>query len=430
MATTYTRVIENLVLTDTLRLEGSEWDNTLIRNVTIKGVSGDGIFLKNVSNVRIENCTIENVSGDGIKLSSAGSTSDVIIADNTIRNIGRNGLSAAQREDKGIDHPGLQILNNTFDTCGTSGTSGLLHGIYVQSTDFVIRGNQVTNTVDGNGISVRSSGVVANNVVDGAGKSGIGYYSDHKRGPSDLLIIENNLVMNAGEENSNRNEIDLLNVKNSSYVVHNFIIRDNNMTTSDGTALEVHSDYKSLGIYPQLSNNKIVSESEAKALIASTLAGGGTSDPAPTEPTEPAPTEPTEPAPAPNEGQTITGTSGDDVLTGGAGNDTLDGGAGRDVLDGGAGDDILNGGRDGDTFVIARGMGNDTILDFYPQFSDVIRIVDHGLAGFADLEPLMSQLGSDTAISFANGETLTLKGVDVGELADSEFAFVNSQYWF
>lgn len=36
MATTYTRVIENLVLTDTLRLEGSEWDNTLIRNVTIK----------------------------------------------------------------------------------------------------------------------------------------------------------------------------------------------------------------------------------------------------------------------------------------------------------------------------------------------------------------------------------------------------------
>ena len=140
----YTRVIENLVLTDTLILSGHQWDNTLIRNVTIQNVAGDGIMLRDVANVRIENVTINNVSGDGIKLSTLGSTSNVVIIGNTITNVGADGINAGQRKADGVDHTGLQILNNTIDTTGlgSSGT-GLVHGLYIQSTDFLIQGNRI-----------------------------------------------------------------------------------------------------------------------------------------------------------------------------------------------------------------------------------------------------------------------------------------------
>ncbi|WP_341922199.1 putative Ig domain-containing protein [Polaromonas sp. YR568] len=81
------------------------------------------------------------------------------------------------------------------------------------------------------------------------------------------------------------------------------------------------------------------------------------------------------------EGQTVTGGSGDDALTayhadaqlsGGMGNDvlaagefsaTLDGGAGNDVLYSGAGDDALSGGGGTDTYYVSRGNGADVIHD-------------------------------------------------------------------
>lgn len=66
---------------------------------------------------------------------------------------------------------------------------------------------------------------------------------------------------------------------------------------------------------------------------------------------------------------TLTGTSGDDVLngragddslTGGSGNDTLDGGRGKDALRGGNGNDTLNGGSGDD--VLNGGNGDDTLI--------------------------------------------------------------------
>ena len=157
MAAPYTRIVENLVLDDTLDLSGPEWNNTLVRNVTIQNVNGNGIMLRDVSNVRIENVTIKNVTGDGIKLSTMGSTSDVVIVNCKISDIGDDGINAGQRKADGVDHPGLKIIGNTIDNTGlNSGTSGLLHGIYVQTSDFLIEGNVITNSVDGNAISVRS----------------------------------------------------------------------------------------------------------------------------------------------------------------------------------------------------------------------------------------------------------------------------------
>jgi Ca2+-binding RTX toxin-like protein len=56
---------------------------------------------------------------------------------------------------------------------------------------------------------------------------------------------------------------------------------------------------------------------------------------------------------------TLRGGGGNDVLQGGSGNDVLRAGTGRNVLDGGSGADLIYGGRDGG--VIIGGTGNDVI---------------------------------------------------------------------
>jgi len=74
--------------------------------------------------------------------------------------------------------------------------------------------------------------------------------------------------------------------------------------------------------------------------------------------------------------ETIIGTAGDDVivgsgvdsesitLRGGLGADRINGGAGDDLIDGGAGDDQLHGGAGSDRFIVAPGVGSDTVTDF------------------------------------------------------------------
>lgn len=57
------------------------------------------------------------------------------------------------------------------------------------------------------------------------------------------------------------------------------------------------------------------------------------------------------------------GGDGNDAIYSGKGNDTLYGDDGNDLLDGGVGDDILKGGLGNDTYVFAKGYGNDTIID-------------------------------------------------------------------
>lgn len=98
----------------------------------------------------------------------------------------------------------------------------------------------------------------------------------------------------------------------------------------------------------------------------------------------------------------VSGGNGSDRLYGDAGNDTLLGDAGDDILYGGAGDDILNGGAGKDrlygdagrdTFVLARGMGIDTIYGFEDGV-DLLRL--DGL-NFNDLK--IVQLGTSTQIS-------------------------------
>ncbi|HXC55385.1 MAG TPA: hypothetical protein VNU97_08830 [Rhizomicrobium sp.] len=120
-----------------------------------------------------------------------------------------------------------------------------------------------------------------------------------------------------------------------------------------------------------------------------------------------------------------TGGPGDNILYGFAGNDTLSGGDGNDTLYGGRGNDTLSGGAGDDRFVFHAGDGLDTITDFTPGNSsgDVVDLHGYGVANFAGLQALMTQVGDDTVIAFDPANEITLQHVTMGQLNAGDFLF-------
>jgi choice-of-anchor C domain-containing protein len=122
----------------------------------------------------------------------------------------------------------------------------------------------------------------------------------------------------------------------------------------------------------------------------------------------------------------IDGGEGNDTLTGGDGADILSGGAGEDRLDGGIGNDLLLGGDGNDHFVFQDGSGADSIGGFQTGAGsdDVIDLSSHSGAGsFADLISAMSQVDADAVIDLGGGDSVTLLGVDIGNLHQDDFVF-------
>ena len=105
----------------------------------------------------------------------------------------------------------------------------------------------------------------------------------------------------------------------------------------------------------------------------------------------------------------FTGGPGNDVLTGGAGNDTLSGGGGHDQLSGGKGNDVLHGGAGNDAFVFeGKGFGRDIIADFSRTAGNRDTIdLSRMKVSFADMD--IRVVGKDTVITFAGGDTITVK---------------------
>jgi Ca2+-binding RTX toxin-like protein len=344
----YTRIVENLVLTSTLRLDSSEWDNTLVRNVTIKNASGDGIFIKGVKNVKIENVTIDKVSGSGIRLSSTDSTKDVVLENNKITNIGVNGIGAAQRIADGVDHPGLVIRGNHIQNTGQkSPGNGLDHGIYVQTSDVLVEYNTVLNSAAGNGISIRSSGVVQYNTIDGAYEAGVGYFPDHMAGPSDKLVVHGNVIKNWGKASANYGGVMIKTGSDHSLAVDDFVTTNNQFGSgaSSGDAWYIQSNW--YNGHANFQHSGDAAWTPGKASPASAAAPASATSATPTSPN---------------------GGSGNDWLVGGSGKDTLVGDAGNDHLAAKLGNDVLTGGAGKDTFVfdtkLSKTANRDKITDF------------------------------------------------------------------
>ncbi len=196
-ASNYVRVVRDINQSSTLSIEGPSWNDTMILGCVIDGANGDGIEIRNVKNLAIVGCTIKNVSGSGIRVRSTGSSDGVRLIDNQILNVGRDGISAAKRVKDNVDHTNLLVAGNVIEDSGRRGRSGLTHGIYSQVSDVTIFGNEVRGKRDGNGISIRSSGLVACNRISGPsrdGKPGIRYFADNYSGSSRTLIIRDNEV--------------------------------------------------------------------------------------------------------------------------------------------------------------------------------------------------------------------------------------------
>jgi hypothetical protein len=120
------------------------------------------------------------------------------------------------------------------------------------------------------------------------------------------------------------------------------------------------------------------------------------------------------------------GGEGLDTVQGGAGNDSLFGGAGKDLLEGGSGDDSLTGGAGADTFVLHGAGGADLVTDFDMtlfggQTADQLDVSD---LQNPDASPVRSWdvivstgPGGETLLTFPEGETLRLQGVDPASVA-------------
>jgi Ca2+-binding RTX toxin-like protein len=108
-------------------------------------------------------------------------------------------------------------------------------------------------------------------------------------------------------------------------------------------------------------------------------------------------------------------------LIGGSANDTLRGDNVANVLDGDAGNDILIGGLGADTFVFGNHFGGDTVTDFSILDGDIIDLSKLGLADFASLQSLLSEASGSTVLNVAGHGTLTLQGIELASLSETDF---------
>jgi Ca2+-binding RTX toxin-like protein len=127
------------------------------------------------------------------------------------------------------------------------------------------------------------------------------------------------------------------------------------------------------------------------------------------------------------EGGAIDGIGNDlqNVIIGNTSDNTLSGERGNDILQGGRGNDILAGGADDDDFGFFYGDGIDWVRDFVAGDAggDVIGLFGYRIGSLEELQPHMSQQGSDVVISFDAENQITLANVSLGSLNHGDFLF-------
>ncbi len=212
-------------------LDGHSYDGTIIDGAVIHDTGSDGIVLRNVDNVIIRNCTIYNVA-NGILFRSTGSTNNTLIENCTIRDTTSQGIMV-KTDDLTNNQTGVVIRNNRLLR---NGINDKIHGMYIMGLDTQVLNNYVEGS-SGNGISMRSSGVVSGNVVKNTVKTCIRYFSDHKSGASQKLVIENNVCLSPATDQPG---ISLLYGGNLD-MVNEYIIRFNTVVSSGPYGFAVES---------------------------------------------------------------------------------------------------------------------------------------------------------------------------------------------
>jgi len=187
-----TNLINDQKFNQTVVIDGHKYDGLIIHNCTF---NKKGLIIKNADNVVVQNCRFHDLKSNGISIGFGGGCNGVKVLNCSFKNIAGNGINSSENCSNG------HIKENVFENIGLS-EIGSAHGqshhaIYWQSNHVLIENNTINKVVNvgGNGISVRSGGIVRKNVISNAEKAGITYFSDNPGFDGDLLI-ENNIVFN------------------------------------------------------------------------------------------------------------------------------------------------------------------------------------------------------------------------------------------
>lgn len=172
-----------------LKIDGHEFDSLTIENCQF---TKRGLRIGNVDHLLIKNCTFKDIDYNGIAVGFIGPSEHIRIEDCSFENIGFNAIDSHE------DAPRCEIRNCTFFNSAQSQTGAAMaqphHAIYWKGKEVLIEDNLFTGGDQkfGNGISVRSSGIVRRNTILGFPKNAIMYYANHPGG--DSLLIENNFL--------------------------------------------------------------------------------------------------------------------------------------------------------------------------------------------------------------------------------------------
>eukprot|EP01084_Bolivina_argentea_P051505 94758_1 len=225
-----------ITFTSTLTLTNNIDNNCVIDGCTFSNIIGAGIIIQENVNITIKNCVLQNISDDGIQFNDVYFTQNIVISNNNFHTIGGRGIFVTHHSNLIIEYNTLHNIgqvgikfegpsssngsiiqyNNISNVSGygincdqthrnISIIGNIIHsyessaGIIIHGPNFRVIGNIVfdTNHINGNGINVRSFGIVANNIVFNTTRRGIAYYSA-RPGYDGQLIIENNIVYNIG----------------------------------------------------------------------------------------------------------------------------------------------------------------------------------------------------------------------------------------
>ncbi len=174
-------------------------EDVTLRRVAAESVGGDGVVFRGgaLDDVDVLNSEIRGASGSGLHVEAATDADRVRFARNTVVD-SRNGLRVAlRRTTGGIQHVSLAVENNEFARNDRYGVDTTAEYVFVD--DFDVRNNTLAENGDGGatfGTQQVDNTVFADNVVRANGGSGISVSVVRVRG---VTVLRNRLVANADD---------------------------------------------------------------------------------------------------------------------------------------------------------------------------------------------------------------------------------------
>ena len=185
------------------------------------GRTNSAINIDYSQRVRVQNNTIRKVHtlGHSAGVRMRYGDSDITIADNEISDMWGNGIesggcSSCSNTATVHDHPNpnLVIRRNLIHDVGLTPepvANSPLHGMYIKAQDATVEDNIVYNSVDGSGLSMRTTSTVRRNKVWDTKGEAIAYYGQKPSGPSDTVRVEDNIAFQTSNRPSGYNAYPL-----------------------------------------------------------------------------------------------------------------------------------------------------------------------------------------------------------------------------